>query len=207
MEGEIIMGGHPWTEEQKTYLKEIAGTDHIFYVLKKFKTTSTKRGWPKRSDNAIKVKIKRYGLSRVASDGGWSCASLADLLEVNKDLVHSWVENNGLRSSRPPGYRHHRITDQDFREFARTNPERLTIVKPENLRILLDKETVEAIQKTVPTRRGKPIPVVSLKTYKSYRSLREAARHEYFSRSTIKDCADRQRRTRDGVGLVLERAC
>ena len=197
------MNAPKWTPERLEYLQEIAGSDHILVLSRKFKSASKKRGWPARSETAIRVKLKRLGRSLKPIDGGWSCTGLAEILEINRDTVHGWVERRELKSRRPEGCRHHRITVADFKEFAKLRPDLVQIASRENLLLLLDKKTVEQIFKVVPLRTGKPIAVVSTTTRKAYPSLRKAEQAEYFSRSTIRDCMNSRRSTRDGRTFEL----
>lgn len=61
-----------WTSEKIEYLQSLARSDEITAIFAKFCNQATKMGWPHRSENAIKVKLKRLKISLKPLDDGWT---------------------------------------------------------------------------------------------------------------------------------------
>jgi hypothetical protein len=191
-----------WTDPELNYLQEIARTDEIDQLCKLYNKTAKQEGWAQRSHTAIKVKLKRLGLSYRPIDGGWTCSTLAEILGIGRDRAHDWIARGLLESSRRPSKRHHRILEGNFIDFAKNYPNWLTRIPEENLSILLDKKTVDKILALPLVTKGVAIPVLSSRTHRKYRSIRHAERHEFFHRSTIHDCAILGKKTRDGDRFI-----
>jgi hypothetical protein len=174
-----------WGKEELSTLQELIGTDEVDAVIEQFRKISKKNQWCDRSYNAILIKIKRSRISRKPIYGGWNCSTLAETLGCNRDRIHNWVERGLLKSTRKDGKRHHRITQKDFIDFATTYPKLLRDIDVENLKYLIPEAAIAAIQLLPIRARGIRLTVKSLRTNKIYRSLRQAEKSEFISRSAI----------------------
>jgi hypothetical protein len=192
------MGQKRWLPEEINMLQELAGTDEIDSVITAFKSIASKHNWPPKTSTAIRIKMKRLGLSYRPTYGGWNCTTLAAALGCDRDRVHDWITRGLLKSSRNKEKRHHQITLNNFQEFAKQYPEWLTEIDLFNLETVLGKAIAERIRSTPKMTRGKKMAVQNTVTGIIYPSLRAAARQEFFEKSTIKECAETGRKTRCG---------
>jgi hypothetical protein len=103
-----------WSTEEIDYLVEIANTDAFYALVKTFQRKAQKEGWYPRGENAIKIKLKRLKISLKPIDGGWNCTGLAQVLGIDRDRVHDWIERGLLKSTRKAKARHHRIVKKGF---------------------------------------------------------------------------------------------
>jgi hypothetical protein len=189
-----------WSQEETDYIFEIAGTDHFLLLCRRFRRIASRKGWPYRSNDAIKTKFKHEKLSRVPSLGGWTCSGLAQLLGIRKLRVISWKTKGKLIASKVKGSKQYRIIESDFVTFAKNHPNSLYGIDKSTLAILLDNETIEKILScSCP---NKPIPVYSTKTGKIYSSLWQAEKGEFFSRRTIQFCLQKNSATSNGTSFI-----
>jgi hypothetical protein len=193
----------PWNKDEIQSLYELIGTDETGEVIKAFKRLAKKNNWPDRTPEAVLIKIKRSGISRKPIDDGWNCTGLSEALGCSRDRVHHWVEQGLLKSKRRANKRHHRIKQEDFLEFAQRCPEWLTGLDRDRLEYLLPPELVDRIMALPLRMNGLAYIVKSNRTGKIYSSAKEAAKHEFLSRSRIAEIAKTSGRSRDGLSFEL----
>lgn len=191
-----------WSKEEVEYLYEIANTDAFYALVKKFQKQATEKGWYQRQNEAIKTKMKRLKISIKPLDGGWNCGGLAQILEVDRDRVHDWVDRGLLKSSRKAGTKHHRIIRSNLIAFATDYPDWITGINEDNLRNLLPNPVVDKIIAQPIRTRGMKMPVQT-NTGARYSSMRAAARGEHYSKRYINQIAKTGASTRDGLRVQL----
>jgi hypothetical protein len=191
-----------WNEQETNYLLEIAQTDEIDEVCKRYNKMAKLEGWMQRTNDAIKAKLKRAKISYRPIDGGWTCTTLAEILGITRDRVHHLVYKGFLKSSREPGKRHHRILERNFIAFAKDHPQHLMRVSEERLSILLPHSIVKAIVSQPHKMPGFAIPVYSARTGRRYKSIKAAARQEFIDRSTITACVLSGAKTKEGDRFI-----
>lgn len=195
----------PWSSEEIYYLEEIAGTDEISKIVKRFRLRGRRNGWPERTEQAVLVKMKKLKISFRPTEAGWNCTTLAEILDVSRDRVHDWVARKLLRSDRAKGKRHHRITAKNFICFARNHPEWLTDINQNNLCYILPQPLVNRVLAQTIRTQGIKQPVRTNEGI-AYPSLRAAAEGEYFSKAHIRKIAKSGRSTRNGISFARKEA-
>jgi hypothetical protein len=117
--------------------------------------------------------------------------------------VHDWVSRKLLKTSRRPGRRHHRIHEKDFLEFAQKHPDWLRDIDLDRLGFLLPESLVETIADLPDRTRGVRFQIRNTRTGEVYSSIRQASRHEYYSKTRIAKIIKHGGATRDGKSFQL----
>ena len=173
-----------WTEEEKDYLESLAGLYPLEKICKKMRAYQERNGLPVRSQDAIKVKITKMGVSRKRTLDNFNLAELARVLGVNRARTNNWYTNYRL-----PIRRHgHSIAVplEKFREWAYANPRLFADIDPERLNWLMDDAVFcQSTQELCRPTPGRKLAVQRLDTGEIYSSVAEASRSVYASNGVI----------------------
>lgn len=108
-----------WTPEDINYLKENVGHRRISDIASKLN----------RTEEAIKIKLKRLGFGQTKSiSGRVTCGELARILSIDRNTVMNWVNTGGLPSlQKVTGLkrRYILISSDEFWEWAENNREKI----------------------------------------------------------------------------------
>lgn len=173
-----------WSEEEKHYLRLLAGTLPLPDLVKKFQAKARREGWPPRTTNAVEIKLGRLGESQKCTLDNFTIWGLARALGVGFDRVELWTQR-GLQY-RKVARNQGAIAIKDFIRFCKEQPERVAGVDPELLEwVTGDAELAEAIAKLPPPRIGYAQPVQRLDTGEVFPSIRSAAKASFIHKRSI----------------------
>ena len=179
----------PWEPDAEMWLEEKAGTLPFNALCHQFNKMATRRGWGKRSDNAIHVKVQRLNLSKKCTEDNMTRRELARALGIKPDRVRSWTRN-GL-SWKKVARNQSAIRMDDLREFLLFNPERATGVPEQELGWLIGEKAAAIIANAEHSTRGYPRPVICIDTGEKYPSIKAAARAKFVVHSSIRRAIQR----------------
>lgn len=180
-------GKSAWTQEEEDFLSCIAGSYPFPKLVNAFNKWAVKSGYPKRSDTAIAIKIKRSTLSRKCTEDNFTVYELARGLGVSKDRIRSFVKNRKLRPKKV-ARNQYAISRKDAIQLVIDYPEYFSSCDRENLFWLLeDDRLVDQVRSVTPSARGyrKPVRCYSKEGIKVYSGVKEAARDNYLTHSCI----------------------
>lgn len=203
---ELIFGvaviTHPkyWRQAEIEILEDLAGFYPLDDLVKKYNTIATKQGFPERNRNAIKVKLKRLGLTRKPCFDNFSETDVAAILEVNRRTIYEWRRYEGL-PYRKVARNKICITRKDFTAWlvATKRTYLLHGIKPEQLELLIcDRKLINQYSPKPPVQRRKPVPVINVSTGQKFASIREASKKSFTSKKMICNSVEKKRPNRYG---------
>ena len=181
-----VRGVVVWESNADFYLEKFAGSLPLPDLVKRFNAAAKNKGWAQRSETAIKVRLKRLGLSCKASFDNFSTIELARTLNIKRDRAELWIEK-GLLPYRKVARNVGAIRATDFRLFVEQHWQRLAEVDLEGLAWLgVKTELIEAIAALPPCKHGKAMPVRRTDTGEVFHSIKEASRKCYVDRTGIR---------------------
>lgn len=165
------------------WLEEKAGTLPFRVLCSQFNGMATRRGWGKRSENAIHVKVQRLNLSKKCTEDNLTRRELARVLGIKPDRVRSWTRN-GL-AWKKVARNQAAIKVADLRDFLLANPERATGVPEQELGWLIGEKAAAIVADSEHSQRGYPKPVVCIDTGEIFPGVKAAARAKFVVHSSI----------------------
>ena len=193
--GGLNNGRGPWTPDEEMALEMLSGTIPFTELCKRMRTLARRRGWPVRTNRAIRVRMDRRGISQRCEEDNLTAAELARQLGINVKRVHIWIRL-GL-PSRKISRSISAIRLSDLKAFLLAHPEQIDGIAVCELGMVLGHEVASRIQErslSAKPRRKRTRPVRCLDTGETFPSVREAGRVHYLSYSTIQDAIRRDGR-------------
>lgn len=190
------MGRYPmWTEAEHDYLENLVGNYPFKEVVQKYQRKAKKEGWPRRSSDAIKVRVSRHIGSRKAIDKNFTYHTLAKILGYNRERVRIWYRQGKLAVKKVGPLT--RISNTDLNDFADRYPHLLSDADFFGLAFLFGKERARQI-KELPSAVTQPRPIRCLQTGRVFPSINEAARACFMHKTSIRNRA----KNRNGFEFV-----
>jgi hypothetical protein len=179
-------GLHFWSDAEEEVVERLAETMPLAELTRHYNTFYAKpKGWPERGREAIRLRLKRLGISRKCSLDNFTLYELARQLDCSRDRVESWIQRYGL-PCRKVSRNQLAIRRTDLIRFAQAHPHRLAGIDPERLLWLLeDAELVERISRLSVSLQGLPRSVRRLDTGEVYGSCHQADRAHFLSRGSV----------------------
>ena len=180
--------GH-WSPDEEMTLEILAGTLPFPDLCKRMRMLARKRGWPIRSNTAVRVRIDRLGLSQRCKEDNFSRTELSRLLGVHPCLVRKWINSYGL------GYRkiarsQIAISIDHLKAFFQAHPQHFADIPLDKAAALLGDDFTQAIYQrslSVKPRRRRCRPVLCVDTGEVFPSVRAAGRAKFITYSAILD--------------------
>lgn len=184
-------GKMAWQPAEEALLEEYCGVRPVREVVRMVQRLNKKQGWPIRSSTAIKVKIKRMGLSRVCVVDNFTPSELARIFSVPRDRVEMWVESKGCPYRKVDGYKG-AIRLSSFQKWAAQHPDLLAEIDQDALFYILDDASlVKHISGLSLPAIGRPQAVRRLDTGETFKSVRNAAKKSYVHPKNIREAIRR----------------
>jgi len=178
------MRSNAWTPQQLSLLQALAGEVPWPLVRGQYNRQARSRGWPTRSETALRRQCERYHIYRRAM-GEWVTAGfIRALLGISYEAIKRWVRYGWLPAfSRETIYY---VRRRDLRNLGRSKPhlfggqDRSTLVQ------LFDSEQLadEIVAMKLPLPRQCK-PVICIETGNRYGSIGAAARAVYVTPSRL----------------------
>lgn len=180
----------PWHKEELALLEKKLGHQPISDIIQAIQDLDRTMGWSIRTATAIKVKIKKLGLSMKCTFDNLTSGELARKLNVNRDRVESWVEKYGLPHRKVDGYKG-AIRLDEFRKWASSNPQKLAGIEQSRLEELLGPDLAAVCSNLPLPTQGRPQPVKCLETGETFPSFRAAAAANNIDKQCIAGAVNR----------------
>ena len=117
-----------WSAAEAEYLDRLVGDLPWPVVLDRFQRHARRQGWPKRSDKAVALRLRRCGQRARCRSGEWvNAPGVAELLGVPPDRVACWLRRPTTQAILQP------VMHQGLRYMERRNWRRLAQLEPEVL--------------------------------------------------------------------------
>jgi hypothetical protein len=179
------MGFH-WSDQEIDILEQIVNRYPRRELPLVYNRKAKKLGFRERSFDAILIKATRVYKTLRPTEENYTYHELARILDLPVDWVRKWKDRGQLQVSRYGFFT--KITNEQLKEFRHKHPELLAMGSYDGLAFVFGDAIAKEIKTHTPL-----YPVLTegrkvrnKKTGKIYNSIREAARHEYCHRTTIK---------------------
>jgi len=198
---------HPaWLPEESDYLERLAGDVPFPELLTRMRRRATVMGWPRRSEKAILLRIKRAGLQATARTGAvLTTGGVAEILGCPGTRVETWLRRPKVTEILQPRWvgRQRYLERSAWRRLAREMPQLLGGFDVDALFSLLeDRELAESVA----TRYRRPCGdwrVRCVETGRIYSSCGAAAAAHHVTQACI-SLAIREHRPVAALGLTFE---
>jgi hypothetical protein len=167
-----------WTKEEKERLETLAGNYTLPFIARRYNRWAGAKGYPLRSRNAIRHRMKKDGESTVPVGVWIRVTEIARILEISCRTIRYWVDKKMFDTRkftpalRSPTY----VMRSDFVAFARENPQRLAGCSFENLlAILEDEDLARHISSNYKIRSNTKTRVRCVETGKVYDCVKDAS--------------------------------
>lgn len=195
-----------WLPEETEYLERLAGDVPFPELLTRMRRRATVMGWPRRSEKAILLRIKRIGMQASARTGAvLTTGGVAEILGCPGTRVESWLRRPIVAEILQPRWigRQRYMERSAWRRLAREMPRILGGFDADALFALLeDRELAESIA----SRYRRPCGdwrVRCVETGRIYSSCGEVAATHHVTQACI-SLAIRERRPVRALGLTFE---
>jgi hypothetical protein len=198
---------HPaWLPEETEYLERLAGDVPFPELLTRMRRRATVMGWPRRSEKAILLRIKRAGLQATARTGAvLTTGGVAEILGCPGTRAETWLRRPRVTAILQPRWvgRQRYLEREAWRRLAREMPQILGGFDVDALFALLeDRELAESVA----TRYRRPCGdwrVRCVETGRIYSSCGAAAAAHHVTQACI-SLAIREHRPVAALGLTFE---
>ena len=195
-----------WGAEESEYLERLAGDVPFPELLQRMRNQAGRQGWPKRSEKAILMRLKRVGLQASARTGAVvTTGGVAEILGCPATRVEAWLRRPRVLAILQPRWvgKTRYIERRAWRQLAQEMPRILGGYSVDALFALLeDRELTESVA----TRYRRPCGdwrVRCVETGRIYSSCGAAAAAHHVTQACI-SLAIRQRRPVAALGLTFE---
>jgi hypothetical protein len=195
-----------WLPEESDYLERLAGDVPFPELLTRMRRRATVMGWPRRSEKAILLRIKRAGLQATARTGAvLTTGGVAEILGCPGTRVETWLRRPRVTEILQPRWvgRQRYLERSAWRRLAREMPQILGGFDVDALFSLLeDRELAESVA----TRYRRPCGdwrVRCVETGRIYSSCGAVAEAHHVTQACI-SLAIRERRPVAALGLTFE---
>ena len=175
-----------WESEAESWLIENAQCLAFPTLCTAFSITANRRGWQKRTKEAISLKLHRMGLSRKTVYDSLTVKDLAAMLNISAERVKAWMRR-GLTAKRV-GH-HWAIQGDALASFFKGNPDEAIAVNHEALGWVIGHDAVALIQASQCSKQGVSRPVQCIESNQVYDTVKQAARRTGIDRRRISHAA------------------
>lgn len=199
---------HPprWTQPELDHLESLAGDVPFPTLLRSMHYKATAEGWPRRTDKAIVMRMRRSRQFCRARTGEWTTTyGAGEILGCPGTRVDAWLRRKPIARILDPqttgGTRY--INRRSWRRLARAMPRVFGGFSADALFLLLeDRDLADAIAEQHPRPMG-DWRVRCVETGQIFSSCGAAARELHVTQACI-SLAIRQRRTVAALGMTFE---
>lgn len=196
----------PWSEAETEYLERLIGDVPFPELLIRMRNQAGRQGWPKRSEKAIRERIRRIGQrARARSGAVVTTGGVAEILGCPACRVEAWLRRPRVAAILQPRWigKTRYIERRAWRQLAMEMPRILGGYSVDVLFALLeDRELAESVA----SRYRRPCGdwrVRCIETGRIYTSCGAAATAHHVTQACI-SLAIRQRRPVTALGLTFE---
>lgn len=200
-------GKAAWSQEEIEFLIQNLGSHPFPKLVRMFERWAKKNGYQKRTATAIGVKIHRLTirspLSRKCTEDNFTVYELARSLGVKMEKVRRFVRKGKLKPEKV-AKNQSAISRKTAIDLVLNNPQYFAECDRDNLFWLLeDDRLVAQVKSATPSTRGfsKPVRCYSPEGVKVYSGVKEAARANYVTHSSIGKAIARKGKS---AGMVWE---
>lgn len=173
-----------WSQEEYDFLDELEGNFPSSELCRLYRLRAKKKGWPYRSNPAIKSKVwKIYGSTK-AMNKNFSVSTFAEILGYKKDRVVRWVKR-GLLHREKLSDKITIIRQKEIHRFAKEYPHLLSDADEVGLKFLYGEKKAREIL-ALPSSKTLPKKVYWAKTGTVFKSSGQAARAVHCCPCTIR---------------------
>lgn len=195
-----------WGRDEAEYLDSLAGDVPFPELLRRMRDQATRKGWPKRSEKAILMRLRRTGQRGRARQGQYmTTGGVAELLGCPGTRVDAWLRRPRVREILQPRWvgKTRYIERRAWRRLAREMPRVLGGFDADALFALLeDRELAESVASSYRRPCG-DWRVRCVETGRIYRSCFEVAQEHHVTQAAV-SLAVRQQRPLRALGLTFE---
>lgn len=199
---------HPprWTQPELEWLEQLAGDVPFPTLLRSMHYKATAEGWPRRTDKAIVMRMRRSRQFCRARTGEWTTTyGAGEILGCPGTRVEAWLRRKPIARILDPqttgGTRY--INRRSWRRLAKQMPRVLGGFSSDALFLLLeDRDLADAVAQQHPRPMG-DWRVRCVETGKVYSSCGAAARELHVTQACI-SLAIRQARPVAALGMTFE---
>lgn len=114
----------PWSEAELDLLEAWAETRPLNDLISAWQRKAKKRGWAKRSPEAIKKQLFRLGASLDPQIGWYKASTIKAGLETSQYAVQTWLNSGKLKAQKKGGGIHadYLVKEKDLINFALKYP-------------------------------------------------------------------------------------
>ena len=208
-ERSVAEGGvtfHRWTKDQSDWIESLVGDVPLVEITIRYRKKALVMGWPPRTAEGIRRRLKRMGYQVGARAGQWVTPGAAsEMLGGSRYLVDSWLRVKRTAEILQPVRRGNRrfISRESWRRLARRRPQVLGGIDVDRLfNLLEDRALAEAVVARYPVRRG-DWRVRCVETGQVWANATQAAAALPITQSAI-TLSIRQRRAVTALGMTFE---
>ena len=176
-------GMAPWEQDAEFWLEQKAGLYPLPELCRIFNRVASRKGWARRTETAVNIKLKRLNLSRKCTEDNLSRRELARALGIGPDRVRGWTRR-GL-PYRKIARNQIAIKVGDLRDYLLENPGLTTGITEQSLAWLIGESAAKKIKAIPDDPRGFYRPVICLDTGERFDGIKAAGRAKFISHSSI----------------------
>jgi hypothetical protein len=195
-----------WLPDEAAYLERLSGEVPWPTLVRRMKIAATANSWPRRSEKAIAMRLRRTGQPGRARCGEWTTTGgVGEILGCPGTRIDAWLRRKRIREILEP---HHvgqvrYINRRSWRRLAREMPRVFGGFSADVLFLLLeDRELAESVAEAHPRPMG-DWRVRCLETGQVFSSCGAAAKEYHVSQAAV-SLAIRQARPIGVLGLRFE---
>lgn len=173
----------PWEAEAEFWLEQAAGTLPLADLAKRFNLMAKRRGWQCRTQESVKIKLGRMGLSRKCTEDNMSRYEISRALGIHVDRVRLWTRKG--MPTRKVARNQMAVKVADLRDFLLAHPELATGIPDRELGWLIGQNAAAAIAGAEHSKRGYPRPVLCVDTGERFPGVKAAARAKFVTHGCI----------------------
>ena len=173
-----------WTDPERELLSYLAGQHPWSEVTRTYRQEAARRGWPRRTNNALSHEIHAMGMTRVCNGKKWiSPCILIAMTGREKSFTKTLVSRGVRRRGHSAGTV---LNRQDILELARTDPAVFGgISRGGLLQLLESEELADRISTEYPRVPRKAVRIYIEQLGITFPSIRAAAARIFVDPSTI----------------------
>jgi excisionase family DNA binding protein len=177
--------GKAWTQEELETLESLLSDSNGHDFPKRYQNACISRGFPKRTEAAIRSQVSILRKRANPVDDNFSVASLARVLGLNSSTVANWVWDKKIKFTKSGKYC--KIKRADFVEFANHHPALLRKADRDALAYFLGEEKADLFKQIEsPNDRKRLRYHAPDGTTREFESISEAARQLHLSQGGMK---------------------